>query len=82
MEKVKKNPSVIQEELGALVEEMRMLRQKVKLANLYHYQMEELDKLKMEFAFMTAKILIYQKRSKRSQAKQWKFYKKQIGEII
>jgi hypothetical protein len=31
---------------------------------------------------MKAKLLIYQKRSKRSQAKQWELYKEKIGEII
>jgi hypothetical protein len=45
--------------LGALVEEMKALRQRVKLTNLYHYQMEEFDNLKMEHAFMTTEFLIY-----------------------
>jgi hypothetical protein len=39
----------------------------VELANLYHHQMEEFNNLKMEYAFMNAKLQIYQKRSKRSQ---------------
>jgi hypothetical protein len=66
LEEVQNNSNVIEEELDALVEEMKALRQKVELANLYHYQMEEFDNLKMEHAFMKAKLLIYQKRSKRS----------------
>jgi hypothetical protein len=44
--------------------------------------MEEFDNLKMEHAFMKVELLIYQKRNKRSQAKQWELYKEQIGEII
>ncbi len=44
--------------------------------------MEEFDNLKMEHAFMKVALLIYQKRSKRSQAKQWELYKEQVGEII
>jgi hypothetical protein len=62
-----------------LAEEMKVFKQKVKLANLYHYRMEEFDNLKMEHAFMKAKLLIYHKRS---QAKQWELYKEKIGEII
>jgi hypothetical protein len=44
--------------------------------------MEEFDNLKMEHAFMKAKFLTYQKRSKRNQAKQWELYKEQANEII
>ncbi len=44
--------------------------------------MGEFENLKMEYAFMKVGLLIYQKRSKRSQAKQWELYKEQIGEII
>ncbi len=58
---------MIQDELDALAKEMRALKQRVELADLYHYQMEEFDNLKMEHAFMKAELLIYQKRSKRSQ---------------
>ncbi len=31
---------------------------------------------------MEAKLLIYQKRSKRNQVEQWELYKEQINEII
>jgi hypothetical protein len=44
--------------------------------------MEEFDNLKMEYAFMNGKFLIYQKKSKRSQAEQWESYKEQVSEII
>jgi hypothetical protein len=44
--------------------------------------MEEFNNLKMEYAFVKADLLIYQKKSKRSQAKQWEFYKEQVGEIF
>jgi hypothetical protein len=44
--------------------------------------MEEFENLKMEHAFMKAELLIYQKRSKRSQVEQWELSKEQIGEII
>jgi hypothetical protein len=44
--------------------------------------MEEFDNLKMKHSFMKTKLLIYQKRSKRSEAKQWELYKEQVGEII
>jgi hypothetical protein len=44
--------------------------------------MEEFRNLKLEYAFMKAKLLIYQKRSKKSQAEQWELYKEQVGEII
>jgi hypothetical protein len=44
--------------------------------------MEEFDNLKMEHAFMGTKLLIYQKRSKRNQVKQWELYKEQIDEIM
>jgi hypothetical protein len=37
--------------------------------------MEEFNNLKMEYAFMKADLLIYQKKNKRSQAKQWEFYR-------
>jgi hypothetical protein len=37
---------------------MRILNQKVELADLYHHQMEEFNKLKMEYAFMKVKFLI------------------------
>jgi hypothetical protein len=42
--------------------------------------MEEFNILKMEYAFMKVNLLIYQKKSKRTQAKQWELYKGQIGE--
>jgi hypothetical protein len=45
---------------------MRALRQRARLENLYHYWMEEFKNLKMEYAFMKVKLLIYQKISKRS----------------
>jgi hypothetical protein len=48
---------------------MRVLKQRAKLVDLYHYQMEEFNNLKIKHAFMKAELLIYQKRSKRSQAK-------------
>ncbi len=82
MEEVQKNLNVVQKELDILVEEMKALRQRAKLANLYHYRVEEFNNLKMEHAFMKAELLIYQKRNKRSQAKQWELYKEQINEII
>jgi hypothetical protein len=44
--------------------------------------MGEFDNSKVEHAFMKAKLLIYQKRSKRSQAEQWELYKEKISEII
>ncbi len=44
--------------------------------------MEEFNNFKMEYAFMKAKLLIYQKRSKRSQVEQWELYKEQVDEII
>jgi hypothetical protein len=44
--------------------------------------MEEFNNLKMEYAFMKANILIYLKKSKRIQTKQWQLYKGQIGEIF
>ncbi len=44
--------------------------------------MEEFNNLKMEHAFMNKKNLIYQKKSKRSQVKQWELYKEQVGEFI
>jgi FMN-dependent NADH-azoreductase len=44
--------------------------------------MEEFDNLKIEHAFMKAIFMNYQKRSKRSQLKQWDLYKKQVGELF
>jgi hypothetical protein len=38
---------------------MRILKQKVELMDLYHHQMEKFDNMKMEYAFMKAKLLIY-----------------------
>jgi hypothetical protein len=61
---------VVQEELDTLVEEMKVLRKRVELVDLYHFQMAEFDNLKMDHAFMKVELLIYQKRSKRNQAKQ------------
>jgi hypothetical protein len=54
---------VVEEELDMLAKEMKVLRQRVKLADLYHYQIEEFNNLKMEHAFMKVELLIYQKRS-------------------
>jgi len=39
---------------------MKGLRQRARLLNLYHHQMEEFDNLTMEYAFMKAKLLFYQ----------------------
>jgi hypothetical protein len=44
--------------------------------------MEEFDNLKMEHAFMKAKLLTYQKGSNRSQVEKWELYKEKISEII
>ncbi len=54
---------MVEEELDMLAKEMKVLRQRVKLADLYHYQIEEFNNLKMEHAFMKVELLIYQKRS-------------------
>jgi hypothetical protein len=54
LEDVKYNLGIIQEELDALKEEMRTLRQKVELLYFYHNQMEEFNNLKMKYAFMKA----------------------------
>jgi len=40
--------------------------------------MEEFDNLKMEHVFMKAELLIYNKRSKRSQVEEWDLYKEKI----
>jgi hypothetical protein len=40
--------------------------------------MEEFDNLKMEHAVMKAELLIYNKRSKRSQVEEWDWYKEKI----
>jgi L-2-hydroxyglutarate oxidase LhgO len=80
--KVQQNSGVILKELDSLAKEMRALRLKAKLTYLYHHWMEEFDNLKMEYDFMKIELLIYQKRSKKSQAKQWGLYKEQINEII
>jgi hypothetical protein len=50
---------MIQEELKVLEKEVKMLRQRVELINLYHNQMEEFNNLSMEYAFIKAKLLIY-----------------------
>ncbi len=39
---------------------MKMLKQKVEFTNFYHNRMEELDNLKMEYAFMKTKLLNYE----------------------
>lgn len=67
IEEMKTNPSMIQEELEAIENEMRSLRHKTKMGNIYHHQMEDI--LKMEHAFMKAELLIYQQKSKKPQAK-------------
>jgi hypothetical protein len=36
----------------------------------------------MEHAFMKVKLLIYYKRSKKNQAKEWELYKEQVDKII
>jgi hypothetical protein len=36
----------------------------------------------MEHAFMKVKLLIYYKRSKKNQAKEWELYKEQVNKII
>jgi hypothetical protein len=82
LEEVRQNPFVIQEELDLLTKEMRALKQRVKLIDLYHHWMEEFNNLKMEHAFMKVELLIYHKRSKRNLADQWEFYKKQVSKII
>ncbi len=82
LDEFQKNPVVVQEELDMLAKEMKVLRKRVELANLYHFQMEDFNNLKMEHDFMKVELLIYQKRSKRNEAEQWELYKEQIGEII
>jgi hypothetical protein len=70
LDEFQKNPVVVQEELDMLAKEMKVLRKRVELANLYHFQMEDFNNLKMEHDFMKVELLIYQKRSKRNEAEQ------------
>jgi hypothetical protein len=70
LDEFQKNPDVVQEKLDMLAKEMRVLRKRVELVDLYHFQMEEFDNLKMEHVFMKVELLNYQKRSKRNQSKQ------------
>jgi hypothetical protein len=44
--------------------------------------MEEFNYFKMEYVFMKVELPIYQKMSKKSQAKQWELYKEQANAII
>jgi hypothetical protein len=67
LEEVRKNQSTIKKELDSLEKEMRALRQRAELVDLYHHWMEEFDNLKMEYVFMKAKLMIYQNMNKRSQ---------------
>jgi hypothetical protein len=60
LEDVRQNLSMIQVELKALEKEMRTLKQRGKLIDLYHNWMEEFNNLGMEYVFMKAKLLIYQ----------------------
>jgi hypothetical protein len=48
------NFGMVLEELEALEMEMWTLQQKAKLNDFYHNQMEEFNKLKMDYAFMKA----------------------------
>lgn len=66
LEEVQKNWSTIKEELDSLEKEMKALRQRAELVDLYHHQIEEFDNLKMEYVFMKAKLMIYQNMNKRS----------------
>ncbi len=59
MEEVWQNLGVNKEELDSLDKEMKGLRQRARLLDLYHHQMEEFDNLTMEYAFMKAKLLFY-----------------------
>jgi hypothetical protein len=45
---------MVLEELEALEMEMWTLQQRAKLNDFYHNQMEEFNKLKMDYAFMKA----------------------------
>lgn len=54
MVEVKQNSSMVLEELEALKTEMKILWQRVKLAYIYHNQMEEFNNFKMEYVFMKA----------------------------
>jgi hypothetical protein len=54
---------------------MKALTQKTELAYFYHHWMEEFNNLKMEHVLMKVKLLIFKKRSKISQEKQWEMYK-------
>ncbi len=56
---MRQNLGMTLEDMEALEREMKTLRQKVELANLYHHLMEEFNNLKMEYAFMKVKFLIY-----------------------
>jgi hypothetical protein len=49
---VRQNPGMTIEDMEVLEREMRMLRKKVELTNLYHHLMEEFNNLKMEYAFV------------------------------
>jgi hypothetical protein len=50
---------MIQLELKTIEKEMRSLGCKIEVVDFYHHQMEEFDILKMEHAFIDAKLLIY-----------------------
>jgi hypothetical protein len=58
-----------------LVIKNERLRGKAKLTDLWHHQIEEFETLKMEHAFMSVKLLIYQQKARQVWLDQWEHYK-------
>ncbi len=77
-----KNLNIIKEELDFLKKEMRPLKQRAELIDLYHHRMEEFNNLKMEYVFMKAKSMIYQNMNKRSKLSSGSSIRSLVGEII
>ncbi len=65
----------IEEDFEALVTENERSRGKAELVDLWHHQIEEFETLKMEHAFMSPKLFIYQQNAHRVWLDQWENYK-------
>ncbi len=70
------------EKMETTKSEIRMLKQRIESANLYHQEIEEFNNWKMKYAFIKIKLLIYQQRSNKSQIEQWALHKDKVVQII
>jgi hypothetical protein len=82
MEELQTDLPLINVDLEALVEEMRVLTQKAEKMNFYYHWMVEFETLQMEHVFTKTKLLMHQGQGCKNKAELWESLKGKVTKIL